>query len=245
MDLKIKDVAELLHVSETTIRRWLSEGKIPAYKLNHQFRFDRIEIEDWMRGCKMGGAKPSERGTQQFSLFRAIHRGLVLSNVLGEEKEPFIQNAMKEIGPQLGLDAEVVTDLLLDRERMMPTSLNHGIAVPHAREVFFRQPYDVILIAFPKVPLDWGALDNLCVHTVFFLFACEDKRHLHLLAKLAHLASDPEALQFLKSKPNKEALLEYIKNWESELAGKEVTCFTAHLTQSMVQWKRKRTSRGE
>jgi len=36
MDLKIKDVAELLNVSETTIRRWLKDGKIPAYQLNHQ-----------------------------------------------------------------------------------------------------------------------------------------------------------------------------------------------------------------
>ena len=53
MDLKIKDVAELLSVSETTIRRWLTEGKIPAYRINHQYRFSRLEIEDWMMGCKL------------------------------------------------------------------------------------------------------------------------------------------------------------------------------------------------
>ena len=34
MDLKIKDVAELLSVSETTIRRWVTEGKIPVYRLH-------------------------------------------------------------------------------------------------------------------------------------------------------------------------------------------------------------------
>ena len=48
MDLKIKDVAELLNISETTVRRWLVDGKIPAYRLNHQYRFSRIEIENWM-----------------------------------------------------------------------------------------------------------------------------------------------------------------------------------------------------
>ena len=53
MDLKIKDVAELLNVSETTIRRWLKDGKIPAYQLNHQYRFSRGEIEDWMMKCKL------------------------------------------------------------------------------------------------------------------------------------------------------------------------------------------------
>ena len=57
MDLKIKDVAELLNVSETTIRRWLQENKIPAYKLNHQYRFSTAEIEDWVLSCKMGKIK--------------------------------------------------------------------------------------------------------------------------------------------------------------------------------------------
>ena len=61
MDLKIKDVAELLNVSETTIRRWLIEGKIPAYRLHHQYRFSRIEIENWMMSCRL------QKGNKQFS----------------------------------------------------------------------------------------------------------------------------------------------------------------------------------
>ena len=54
MDLKIKDVAELLNVSETTIRRWLKEGKIPSYQLNHHYRFSKSEVEDWMMKSKLG-----------------------------------------------------------------------------------------------------------------------------------------------------------------------------------------------
>ena len=88
MDLKIKDVAELLNVSETTIRRWLSEGKIPAYKLQSQYRFSRSEIENWMMSCKINNRqevifeKEKEeahpRGWQQFSLTRALHKGAVI-----------------------------------------------------------------------------------------------------------------------------------------------------------------------
>jgi nitrogen PTS system EIIA component len=48
MDLKIKDVAELLNVSEVTIRRLLTEGKIPAYRIKHQYRFNREEIQEWL-----------------------------------------------------------------------------------------------------------------------------------------------------------------------------------------------------
>lgn len=227
MDLKIKDVAELLNVSETTIRRWLSEGKIPAYRLNHQFRFSRIEIEDWVMSCKMKKDKdflPSKDeeskkvgGTQQFSLFRAIHKGAVIDQVGGETKEEVIRSAMKGIAHEAKLDAEVITDLLLDRENMMPTALGHGIGVPHTRDFLLKQPYDIVAVAYPKNPVAYGALDHVDVHTLFFLFACEDKRHLHLLAKIAHLASDRNSLEFLKTRPNKAAFLEYIKNWEANL----------------------------
>ncbi len=41
MDLKQKDVAELLNVSESTIKRWVADGKIPYYRLNNQYRFSQ------------------------------------------------------------------------------------------------------------------------------------------------------------------------------------------------------------
>jgi len=53
VDLKIKDVAELLNVSETTVRRWLKDGKNTSLSMNRQYRFSRGEIEDWMLRCKL------------------------------------------------------------------------------------------------------------------------------------------------------------------------------------------------
>lgn len=53
MDLKLKDVADLLNVSEITIRRWLADGKIPAYRINHQYRFSSKEIDKWIQTHKV------------------------------------------------------------------------------------------------------------------------------------------------------------------------------------------------
>jgi PTS system nitrogen regulatory IIA component len=228
MDLKLKDVAELLNVSETTIRRWVADSKIPYYKLNQQFRFCRSEIESWVLSCKQGGGVapfeeeeeecPKERlGTQQFGLFRAIHKGGVYIDIEGDSKEEVITAAMKRIALNLHLDAEVITDLLLDRERLMPTALSNGVGVPHTRDFLLQESYDVIAVVFPKKPIEYGALDGKPVNTLFFLFACDDKRHLHLLAKLAHLSSKSENLSFMKKHPSKPELLEYIKNWEASL----------------------------
>jgi len=228
MDLKLKDVAELLDVSEETIRRWVSDGKIPYYRLNQQFRFNRSEIENWMLSCKQekGGVLPfaeesdpsTERlGLQQFGLYRAIHKGGIYNQVPGDTKEEVICNAMKSIAKDLQLDAEVITDLLLDRERLMPTALSNGVGVPHTRDFLLPESFDVVAVVFPKKPVEYGALDGKPVHTLFFLFACDDKRHLHLLAKLAHLSSSPERLAYLRAHPTKPEVLDYVKNWEASL----------------------------
>lgn len=238
MDLEVKDVAELLNVSETTISEWLSDGKIPAYKINNQFRFSRIEIENWMMRCKL---KPVEEGfspfapkqifppendeesasfgsgRQQFSLYRAIYKGGVYKDIEGSDKETLIRNTMHMMAKNFNLDEEVLSELLLDREKLMPTALNHGIAVPHTRDFLLQEPFDVIVTVFPKKPIEYGALDGNPVHTLFFLFANSDKRHLHLLAKLAHLVSNQATLKLLQEQPEKERLLDFIRSWESNL----------------------------
>jgi nitrogen PTS system EIIA component len=239
MDLKIKDVAELLSVSETTIRRWLTDGKIPAYRINHQYRFSRIEIENWMMGCKlhpqaMGNSPFHETqiyppitenqvedpvvrgGMQHFCLYRAVHQGDVLS-ILGTTKEEIIRATTRAIAPRLNVDADVLSELLIDRETMMPTALNNGIAVPHTRDFLRKGPLDMVFVVYPSEPIEYGALDGNPVHTLFFLFASNDKGHLQLLAKLAHLGSSARALEFLAQKPGKKQLLDYIRSWEGHV----------------------------
>lgn len=233
MDLKIKDVAELLNISETTLRRWLVDGKIPAYRLNRQYRFSRSEIEDWLMQhkldvafseddqCQIQENEESEVRTAnnlQFSLYRAIYRGKVLSGIASSSKEEIIRMTMEHMATRFEMDPSVLTDLFLDRERMMPTTLGHGIGVPHTRDFLLNTHYDVIEIVYPEQPIDYGALDGEPVHTLFFLFACEDRHHLNLLAKLAHLNNNEKTRAFFRTKPSKERVLEFVKHWESSLS---------------------------
>lgn len=235
MDLKVKDVADLLNVSEGTIHQWVADGKIPVYLLNQHYFFSRGEIQNWVinnkedRGISkflgetslelptsdLEVAAPSG-GIKQFSLYRALHKGKVLLSVKGNSKEEIIHNAMDEIASSLDLDAEMLFDLLWDRERLQPTALNRGVGVPHTRD-FLLKSQNVVFVVFPKTPMDYGALDGKVVHTLFFLFACEDKQHLHLLAKIALLCSQTTTLDLLQQHPSKEALLEYVKGWEGAI----------------------------
>lgn len=234
MDLKIKDVAELLNVSATTIRRWLYEGKIPAYRIHGQYRFSRIEIQSWVLNQKLDKDVPSTLssddfpdfieeipqkggGSKQFSLFRALNKGSVFHKVPGNTKEEVIRTTTKMLSEKLNLDAEVLAELLLDREQLQPTALNNGIAAPHTRDFLLSSHHDIVTVVFPEKEIQYGALDGLPVHSLVFLFASDDRKHLQLLARIAHLSSQKEAIQFLKTTPTKEQLLEFIKNWESQI----------------------------
>ncbi|GAB4226272.1 MAG: PTS sugar transporter subunit IIA [Chlamydiales bacterium] len=225
MDLGIKDVAELLNVSENSIYKWIKDGKMPAYLINKQYRFSRNEVENAVFLHHLGNDQDilekfedsevlHSVGVKQYGLYRAIHKGLVLNEIKGESKEEIISNTMQSVAEDLDLDAFVLTELLLDRENLMPTALGNGIAVPHTRDFLLDKHYDAVTVVFLDKPIEYGALDRNPVHTLFFLFACDDKRHLNLLAKIAHLASKEDNVRFLKTKPSKQELLEYIKGWE-------------------------------
>lgn len=222
MDMNRHEVARLLNISETTLDRWVKEESIPTYQMGGELRFDRREIEDWVinrqgDNIHLPNEVVSIGGTMQYSLYRAIHRGGVLYDVPGTTKEEVISRSVMGIAERLDLDAEGLTDLLLDRERLQPTSLNHGIGIPHTRDFLIPSPHDVVTVIFPEQLLEYGAMDGQPVHTMFLLLACDDKRHLHLLAKIAHFSSDATMRELLTRKPAKTEFFEAIKSWEGQL----------------------------
>jgi len=46
--IRIKEVADILDVSEKTVYRMASEGEIPAFKIGGSWRFKRTEITEWL-----------------------------------------------------------------------------------------------------------------------------------------------------------------------------------------------------
>lgn len=224
MDLEVKEVSTLLNVPVPTLLGWIQEGKIPAYFLNERYRFNRAEIEEWVMQQKVLEEKPEAlkeksktTGQQQFNLYRAVHKGEVYTHIEDDNKEAVIKTVMRQLAPKLSLDPEVLTDLIMEREQLMSTTLGAGFGIPHARDFHLPGSNDVVAVVFLAKPILYDALDGLPVHTLFFLLACDDKRHLSLLAKIAHLVKSPGMAEKLANRPNKAALLEMVKDWETGL----------------------------
>ena len=43
-----QEVSDMLRVSVHTVRRWIKEGKLPAYKVGRGWRIRDVELDKWL-----------------------------------------------------------------------------------------------------------------------------------------------------------------------------------------------------
>lgn len=217
MDLEVEEVSKLLNVSEELLIQWIEEGKIPGYSIQDRYRLNREEVEAWVLQQKSEDPFSTSAGSERFALFRALNKGNVYLDIKANSKEDVISETMQRLAPSLKLDPDVLTDLFMEREKMMSTSLGSGFALPHARDLLLYGRSDVLAVVFLEKPIAFDALDGEPVHTLFFLLASNNKRHLTLLSKIAHLINNPSMREKFAKRPSKIELLEMVKTWEENL----------------------------
>lgn len=80
----------------------------------------------------------------------------------------------------------------LERERVAPTAIGHGCAIPH----FYSEAFDEPRMVFVRLkhPLNLGAPDGVATRFIFMLVGPEGSaaRHLDMLATIARLMADDE-----------------------------------------------------
>jgi PTS system nitrogen regulatory IIA component len=224
MDLKIKDIIDLLQVTEKTVYRWIKEGKIPCYRINHQYRFNRAEINEWILSHKIefSSSLINLGITSRHNLTSLIEKGGIVYDVKGEDVKNILQNAVKKISTPTDLTSEEILNALLSREELMPTSIGKGIAIPHPRNPVITNPDNAsVTICYLQIPVEFGALDNKPVHSLFILLTASPKMHLDVLSKISYLCQDQAFLELLINKADKEKILSFIREKETEWLKKE------------------------
>ncbi len=220
MDLKIKDIVELLHVPEKTIRQWVKDKAIPHYVIHHQVRFNRTEINEWILDRKpelarnLLGLSIAGRPTRLTDLLR---QGGVHYDLPGRTIKDILPAAIEAIPMPASLPRKDILAALIDREELMSTAVGRGIAVPHPRNPIITEAGDArVAICFLREPADLGALDGRPVHTLFLLLTDNPRRHLEVLSKISYLCQMPEFLALLESRRSAEAIFEFVQARERE-----------------------------
>lgn len=220
MKLKIKNVAEMLGVSEKTVKQWISDNKIPVYKIHHSYRFVESEIREWMLKNKMlVTAKSLETGVHRSSLALSslILKGGVHYRTEGGDISSVMRNAVSHLPSLPDVSREDLIRNLLEREELMTTAVGQGIAIPHPRQIALTNPESqMVAVCFLKNPVNFRALDGKNVTVLFIVLSANQKRHLEILSQISYCCQQEEFKNLLKKQAEQSVLLSYIEKKERE-----------------------------
>ena len=102
--------------------------------------------------------------------------------------------------------AEVLLEALLEREKLGPTGVGQGVALPHARSMDVDRVCGAFILL--ESPLDFGSVDKLPVDVIFGLFAPENAGvdHLKALAIVSRTLRNSSICAKLRANPDQQTL---------------------------------------
>ncbi|MBF0565778.1 MAG: PTS sugar transporter subunit IIA [Nitrospirae bacterium] len=212
MNMSVKDVAELLNVSEKTIYRMIQNETIPCFRVGGQWRFDRREITSWLEDTRAFSWKTtidnaSFEDEESISIAEFLKRGGIYFKLPGKTKNAAIAACLERIKtgiPQIGtqIDIKWLYDSIVQRETLCSTAVGNGIALPHPKSFGKFTESSYIALCFLEKLIPFAALDNEDVDTLFFIFPKSETRFLRIQSKLLRLLRDEEVLSVVKKTPS-------------------------------------------
>lgn len=215
MELTVKDVVRLFNVSERTVYRWIQSANLPAYKVNEQYRFNRVEMLEWATAQKIPVLPEifSEPETGELpTLSRAIEAGGIYYRVSGKDKESVLRSIVAQIRLPEEVDIDFLLQVLMARESLGSTAIGNGIAIPHPRSpIVLHVSRPIISLSFLETPIDFDAPDGVPVNIIFTLVSPTIRAHLHLLSRLSYALKDESWRKILAQPGIREEILDRLK----------------------------------
>jgi PTS system nitrogen regulatory IIA component len=219
MRLSIKDLTELLNVSEKTVRRWIKQGTIPAYRIQGQYRFNKAEILEWATSRKINLAAnifTEPEGVPVLGLSEALAAGGIFYRVTGSDKESALKAVVENIRLPDDADRALLLQFLLAREAVASTGIGDGIAIPHVRNPLVLNVHQPIMtLCFLEKAIEFLSLDGQPVFCLFTIVAPTVRSHLYLLSRLAFALRNPIFKNAIKNQSSRDEIIELAKQVES------------------------------
>ncbi|MDR0643949.1 MAG: PTS sugar transporter subunit IIA [Treponema sp.] len=109
-----------------------------------------------------------------------------------------------------------ILDSLREREKLMSTGIQKGIAIPHGRMDCLDDLYGMLGIS--RKGIDYEALDGDPVHLIFMILVPKhSEKHLRVLKRLAELLSNPQFYKDLTMQKDAAGVSVVLKRYEDSL----------------------------
>jgi PTS system nitrogen regulatory IIA component len=214
MQLGVRETAALMNVSEKTIYRWIKQNRLPAFRINEQYRFNRAELLEWATAQRINVSadifgEPEKGKVPIPGLAEALKAGGIHYRVGGTDKDSVLKAAIEIMPLPEEVDRSFLLRVLMARESLGSTGVGEGIAIPHVRNpIVMHIPRPMINLCFLERSIEFGSLDGKPVHTIFTLVSPTISAHLSLLSRLAFGLRDPVFSNVILRQGTREEIIE-------------------------------------
>ncbi|MGL4687087.1 MAG: fructose-specific PTS transporter subunit EIIC, partial [Fusobacteriaceae bacterium] len=154
------------------------------------------------------------------SLKKLISENNIILDCDYKTKEEVIRELVKKLSEEGTVTSEEeFYKVVMEREKLSPTGLEEGLAIPHGKSEYVKTAR--VAIARLKTPLeDWESIDETNKVKLVFLIAIPKKEegttHIDILTKLSTSFMEEGFIEKLQNSKTKEELLEVIYNVEKK-----------------------------
>jgi len=209
--LTLGDLARETGRDQRELERMTLRGRIPAHKRGNEWQYHTTEIRGWMEQELRGFNDAELASFEQSQSETAPLPETLLSTYLSEEhvqvplegrtKRSVLEGLVEAAGRTWKVwEPAVLLQAVIERESLMSTAFEKGVAIPHPRQPLPSSLEDAV-ISFGRTnsPIQFGAPDNSGTD-LFFLVASRDTRtHLRILARLGRVIQKPGLLDDLRN----------------------------------------------
>jgi len=213
MQMNVRETAALLGVSDKSIYRWIKQRQLPAFRLNEQYRFNRVEVLAWASSHRVNApgavlCEVDEQQTPKVGLAEALRAGGIYYRIGGGDKNSVLQSTVDAIPLPEEVDKAFLLDVLVARETLASTGIGDGVAIPHMRNpIVMYVPRPMVTLCFLENAVEFGALDRKPVHTLFTLVSPTISAHLNLLSRLTFALRNPDFADVVNRQGTREEIL--------------------------------------
>ncbi len=225
MQLSIRDLTNLLNVSENTVSRWIKQRGLPAQRVGGQYRVNRAELLEWATAnqvrvsLELFDHLEADAETVP-SLAEALEIGGIHYGLQDTNKDRALRALVQVLPLPEGVDRELLLRLFLAREASASTAIGDGIAIPHVRNpIVLHVARPSVTLAFLSQPVDFGALDKKPVHVLFSIISPTNRSHLQLLSRLSFALHDGKLRGTLARQASREEILHEVRRVEAWIGG--------------------------
>ena len=217
MQLSFAEALRYLNVSETTARRWIRDRGLPVHRADERLFVNPVELWEWALENRIPVSADllarAQRSRETVAPVSALlDTGGIHYDVPGRDPGEVLAQVVERLPLPAFVDRQFLTTALAAREAMGSTGIGHGIAIPHVRNPILLQVGEpTISLCFLQNPVDFGAIDDRPVHTLFAVISPTVPAHLRILAELSFLLADADLRSLLAARAPAERILDRIR----------------------------------